>query len=108
MARIGQERARVGQHTDKAAEHADVRKALELRGHAVVMVVEPPSWAELDLARGGRILEAPRHRGQFIVVRRVERVQDGLGQLIADPKQSNYAVSEAAEITSAIASPPST
>ena len=50
MAGIGKEGARVGQHSDKVAEDGEIGKADELILHSLLVVVEPPSTAVLELA----------------------------------------------------------
>ena len=50
VARVGHERARVGQHADEAREQAAVGQRVHLPFHAFLLVEEPPAGAELDLA----------------------------------------------------------
>ena len=54
--------------------------ALSLPLHAVLLVEEPPARAELHLAGRAAVLEVADHRGQHVVVGRVEVVEDRLGQ----------------------------
>ena len=80
MARIGQEGAGVGEHTDEVAQDALVGKSGELLAHADLVVVEPPSGAVLNLAGGRSLLEAAHDGIDHGVVDGVQAVQDGLGQ----------------------------
>ena len=43
MARVAQERAAVGKHSDKAAEESKDRQGIHLACHTVELVIEPPS-----------------------------------------------------------------
>ena len=46
---VGDEASGVGKHSDEATENPKVAKCTELSLHAVLLVVEPPAGAELDL-----------------------------------------------------------
>ena len=47
VARVGEERAAVGQHAYETAQQTEYREGVHLAFHAVELVVEPPSAAEL-------------------------------------------------------------
>ena len=47
VARVGEERAAVGQHAYETTQQAEYREAVHLAFHTVELVVEPPSAAEL-------------------------------------------------------------
>ena len=66
MARIAQERTRVGEHTYEAAQQTKNRESVHLTGHAVELVVEPPSRAKLNLSRFAT-LEVAEHCGDDLV-----------------------------------------
>ena len=82
MARVGQERARIGDHADEFAEDGQVAQRLHLLAHAVEVVVEPPAGAELDLAGRVGVLEVAEHGAEHIVILGVEREQNRLGQQV--------------------------
>ena len=79
MARVGKERPRVGQHPYKTAQQAEHGKGVHLRSI-------PSFWSlnhhrtELYLARHAPVLEITNHRGHHLVGRRVQVVEDGLGE----------------------------
>ena len=82
MTGVGEEGAAVGKHTYEAAQQAKYREGVHLPFHAVLLVIEPPSAAKLYLPWGGTLLEVTQHGGNHFVGRRVEGVEDGLGQQV--------------------------
>ena len=50
MTGIRQERATVGQHTHEATQQSKHREGIHLAGHAIELIVEPPTAAKLNLA----------------------------------------------------------
>ena len=50
--------------------------------HAVLLIQEPPSRAELDLAWARPILEIPQHGCHHLVVGWIQVVKDGLAKLL--------------------------
>ncbi len=80
VARVGEEGSAVGEHADELAQQAELREALDLACHAVELVVEPPSAAELHFAGRDAVLEIPDHGGDDLIVARIEIVDDRLGQ----------------------------
>ena len=76
MARVAEERARIGEHADEVAEAAERAERLQLLAHAVLLVEEPPGRAQLHAALLGAVLEAAHERGEHLVVLRVEGVED--------------------------------
>ena len=50
VARVGEKLTAVGEHADELAKQAGLREALNLARHAVELIKEPPSAAELDFA----------------------------------------------------------
>jgi hypothetical protein len=80
VAGVGEEGAGIGQHPDEAGKEADGGEGVELIGHALVGVVEPPAGAPLNFARGGAFLKAATGRGADRVVAGVEVVDDGFGE----------------------------
>ena len=82
MARIGHEAARIGEHTYHFAEQAHARKRVDLVGHALFLVEEPPGGAKLHFADDGAIVKITCHGGEQFVIAGVEVVDDGFGQLV--------------------------
>ena len=82
MARVAHEGPGIGDHADEAREQAEVGEGVELPFHAFLLVEEPPPGAVLDLAGDGAILKVTDHGGEDVVIRRIEIVEDGLGQAI--------------------------
>ena len=82
MPGIGQETSGIREHSHKITEHAKIGKGCHLFGHACLMVVEPPCRAMLDLPGRAGILEASDDRTDDRIVVRVQRIEDGLWQLI--------------------------
>ena len=80
MARIGHEGPRIGQHADEARNQAAIGKRVNLPGHRLFLVEEPPAAAELDLAGHRAILEIADHGGQYIVIGWIQVVQHDLRQ----------------------------
>ena len=76
MARVAEERARVGEHPDEIAKAAERREDVELAAHAVLLVEEPPRRAELDLPARRGLLEAAHQGREHFVVLGVQRVED--------------------------------
>src|SRR5439155_1267976 len=83
VTRVGRKTARIGDHTDEAGEEAHVRQRADLRRHAVDLVQEPPRRAVLHLAGHRAVLEIADHRGEQLVVARIDVVEDGFGELAA-------------------------
>lgn len=82
MPGIGQEASGIREHSYKIAEYAKIGKGCQLFGHARLMVVEPPRRAMLDLSGRSGILEASDDRTNDSVVVGVQRIEDGLWQLV--------------------------
>lgn len=78
--RVGKEGTAVGQHADEQAQQAMVGERFELPLHPVLLIEKPPAAAELHLARRRAVLEVADHRRQDIIHRRIEVVDDRLGQ----------------------------
>ena len=54
-------------------------EGVELPLHRLPLVEEPPPAPELDLAGNRAVLEIARHRGEHVVVGRIEIVEHRLG-----------------------------
>ena len=80
VARIGEEGAAVGEHSDKAAQQAQHGEGIELLLDAVLLVVEPPSAAELYLALDGTLLEVAYHGANHVEGVGIDGVEDGAWQ----------------------------
>ncbi len=72
----------IGQHPDEASENAEMRKGVYLPLHRFFLIEEPPTAAELHLARESSVLEVAEHRREGVVIRRVEVVEDDLWEFI--------------------------
>jgi hypothetical protein len=82
VAGVAEEATAVGEHAHEAGEQTCVGQGVHLRRHALELIVEPPAAAELHLAGGLAVLEVADHRGEQVVLRRVDVVQDRLGQFL--------------------------
>ena len=78
--RVGQERAAVGQHADEAAQEPQVRQRVHLFLHAVFLIQEPPAGAELHFAGHAAVLKVADHRGDNLVVGRIDVIENRFGQ----------------------------
>ena len=83
MARIAQERTAVRKHPHKARQTALACQRHDLLTHTHNMVVEPPSRPMLYLAHRVAVLEAANDGFNHRVIRRVQGIDDGPGQLVA-------------------------
>ena len=82
MARIRHERARVRDHTDETREQAEIGQRVHLPLHAFLLVEKPPARTELNFSGNRAVLEISNHRGEGVIVRRIQIVNDCLGQRI--------------------------
>ncbi len=82
MSWIGEEASGVRQHSDKAGKQADIRERGQLRGHSRFVIIEPPGAAVLQLAYRRGILETSDNTVDHGVVRRIEAVDNRLGQTV--------------------------
>ena len=82
VARVADEAAGVGQHANEAAQQAERAERVHLLAHAVFLIQEPPSGAELHLAREGAVVEGVGHNGQKLVVLGIEAIEDSLGETV--------------------------
>ena len=83
MARKGEKAAGIGEHTDEAGKQTCRAECIELEFHAIFLIEEPPTGAELDFAGAAAILECSSHGGEEIIVPRIDVVEDHARELIA-------------------------
>ena len=82
MARERHERARVGEHSDKPAEEAVVRKRVELPLDSLFLIEEPPAAAELNFAGRFSVLKAADRGGENKIVDGIVVVDDRFRQRV--------------------------
>ena len=82
VARKRKERARVGHHADKTAQQAEIGERVELPFHALLLIEKPPAAAQLHLAGHRAVLKISDHRGEDIIVGRIDVVEDRPRQLV--------------------------
>ena len=71
VAGIGQKASAVREHTHEIRNERHVRKRVELAEYSVLLVVEPPSRAELNFARGQTVLKTIHKCGYNFVIARI-------------------------------------
>ena len=79
MPGIAQEGTGIRQHTDKVPQQTQVCQNRHLFLHTGLVVIEPPGRAVLHLAGNRAVLEASDNSTQLGIVRRIQRIQNGLG-----------------------------
>ena len=82
MARVGEERARIGEHAHKAREEAEIAQGVELPFHAFFLIEEPPPGTKLNLAGDRPVVEVADERGEDVIIGGVEIVNNGLGKFV--------------------------
>ena len=83
---VAEKAAGVGEHTDKVAQQAEICETYKLIPHALLVVVEPPGTAVLQLACHLCALERADDRIDKRIVGGVEAVDDCAGQLVLTVK----------------------
>lgn len=82
---IRKETPRIREHAHELGQQAERRERVDLPLHAFLLVEEPPAGAKLQPARHGAVLKIAHHRGEDVVVGRVQVVEH-------DPRQRVFAV----------------
>ena len=82
VAGVRKEASGVGEHANEVAKAAQVCQTGHLGGHTLLVIIEPPCGALLQLAHYCRILEASQDSADGSIVIGVQGVEDGLWDLI--------------------------
>ena len=82
MTGISEERTAVGEHSHRLGDKADLHQCFQILLHAVLLVEEPPSRADLHPALDAFLLETACKDGERIVIPGVETIEYCLGECV--------------------------
>jgi len=82
VTREGEEGAWVSQHSNEMREQSNGWEGVDLVFHSFECVIEPPTWAELNLAAFWSFLKGAASGGEDGIVSRVEIIDDGFRKFI--------------------------
>src|SRR6185437_10925857 len=77
-----EEASGIREHSHETTEQSHIRQGIDLAGHAILLIQEPPGRTELDLSCDGAVVEIADHRCDELVIRRIEIIENGARKLV--------------------------